>query len=77
MSNESNLGLSDYSKFELYIFFLQMRRFLGFHLSLIELQFLQSSAYLEYCLSLTLSMAILTFTSSLKMKSVICSFRVR
>lgn len=76
MSNESNLGLSDYSRFELYIF-LQMRRFLGFHLSLTELQFLQSSAYLEYCLSLMLSMAILTFTSSLKMKSVICSFRVR
>lgn len=76
MSNESNLGLSDYSRFELYIF-LQMRRFLGFHLSLIELQFLQSSAYLEYCLSVMLSMATLTFTSSLKMKSVICSFRVR
>lgn len=75
MSNESNLGLSDYSRFELYIF-LQMRRFLGFHLSLIELQFLQSSAYLEYCLSVMLSMATLTFTSSLKMKSVICSFRV-
>lgn len=76
MSNESSLGLSDYSRFELYIF-LQIRRFLGFHLSLIELQFLQSSAYSEYCLSLMLSMAILTFTSSLKMKSVICSFRVR
>ena len=71
MSNESSLGLSDYSRFELYIFLG------GFHLSLIELQFLQSSAYLEYCLSLMLSMAILTFTSSLKMKSAMCSFRVR